>query len=239
MQHVDELELAALGAKKNRKPRPWGWFLAGLLFIGGGTFVLSFYVPLKGSYGALLSEHEKVAKKARELDDALVASKTAFESTEAKRASLQKAADERTGAESAVGEKASAISAEIEKALGKKRETDRISLATKNGRVIVGFDPSRVFLPVVGKVSPAATKSLCSVGGVVGKDESLALRIVMPVAADAKSDAWADAGKRATGLAEALMQRCKVAGSRLHAEVSASTDASARVLLVVGDATNE
>src|SRR5262245_23396473 len=100
MQRVDELELAAMGVK-NRKPRPWGWFLSGLLFIAGVTFALSFYVPLKKSFDTLLTEHEKVAKKARELDDALIASRATLDATELKRASLQKVADERTGAESA------------------------------------------------------------------------------------------------------------------------------------------
>jgi hypothetical protein len=238
MQHVDDMELAAMGVKK-RKQRPWGWFLSGLLFIGGATFVLSFYVPLKGSYQALLIEHEKVARKARELDDELVASKTALDSTEQKRASLQKVADERTGAESAAGEKTSATSAAIEKALGSK--SDQIALATKQGKIIVGVDPSRLLLPVAGKVSPGATKPLCSVGGVVKSDKSLALRVVVPVAADAKGEAWADASKGAAGLVDALIQRCKVDGSQLHAEVTASGEANARVLLVVagvdGDST--
>jgi hypothetical protein len=233
MQHVDDLELAAMGVKK-RKQRPWGWFLSGLLFIAGGTFVLSFYVPLKGSYEALLSEHEKVAKKARELDDALVASKTALDSTEQKRASLQKVADERTGAESAASEKTSATLAVIEKSLGKK--SDQIALTNKQGRIIVAIDPSRLFLPVAGKLSPAATKSLCPVGGVVENDKSLALRVVVPVAADAKSEDWADASKGAAGLVDALISRCKVDGSRLRAEVTVSGEANARVLLVVAAA---
>ncbi len=234
MQQLDDLELAAMGVKR-RQARPWGWFVAALLAIGGVTFLLSFYVPLKTSYDALLAEHENVAKKARELDDALVATKGAFEATDLKRANLQKLADERAGAESAVGEKVTALAAAVEKALGPKRASDPTSLETKGGRVVVGLDRQRTLLPG-GKVSPAALKPLCAVAGVAGKVDDGTLRVVVPVALQAKATDWADASKGSAALLEALMQRCKLGASRVRAEVLA-TDKS-RVLLVVaaGDA---
>ena len=123
------------------------------------------------------------AVRARELDDALVASKSALETTEAKRASLQKVADERTGAESAVGEKTNATSAAIEKALGQKRQTDQISLATKNGRVIVGLDPSRRRAGLGLRGIEERVKELggtMTIRGEAGKGTAIAIQLPMP-----------------------------------------------------------
>ncbi len=230
MQNLDELELAALGARPVRKPRPWGWFLAALLLIGGVSFVLSFYLPLKTSFQTLLGEHEALAKKARELDDALVSAKTSLDSTEVKRASLQKSADEVASALRAKSDKLSAVSAQIEKQIGKQLESGKISLKSEPSELIVSLEAATALAPT-GKVLPAALKPLCAVAGSAAKDNSMRVTAVVPVSGD-KGDVWGNAGKAAAGVAEAI-GRCKLPSDRLSVLLSPSSDDSPKLRLSV------
>ena len=213
MQNIDDLELAALGARPHRKPRPWGWFLAGLLAIGGASFLLSFYVPLKSSYDKLLGEHEALAKKARELDDNFVRTKSALEATEVKRATLQKGVDEKDSAARASSDRLGAVSAAIQKQIGKQIESGLLKLETKPSEIVLRVDTAKVLAPT-GKVLPFGTKAFCAVAAAAGKDDGLSVSVALPVSGD-KGDVWGNAGKAAGGVAEAL-QHCKMPSERLN-----------------------
>lgn len=232
MQNIDDLELAALGARGHRKPRPWGWFLAGLLGIGGVSFLFSFYVPLKTSYDKLLGEHEALAKKARELDDTLVRTKSTLDATESKRASLQKGVDEKDSAARASSDRLSAVSAAVQKQIGKQIDSGMVKLETTPSEVVLRVDTAKVLAPT-GKVLPFGTKALCAVAGAISKDEGVGLSVSLPVSGD-KGDVWGNAGKAAGGVAEAL-QKCKVPSDRMSvamAQPSSEADRKALQLIV-------
>ncbi len=218
MQNVDDWELAAMTGQ-TRKPRPWGWFVAALLAIFGVSFLLAFYLPLQESYGTLLGEHEKLAQKARELDDNLVSTKATLNSTEEKRATLQKAADKTASAVSAGEERAGTLAATLEKELASLVKAKLVRVEAVGADVEVTFEQRRIFLPGGAKVAPYAVRQLCQVAKTLAGDVSLSVGVVAVVADGAENDDWSDAGERAASAGNALRGACEVPAAKLRVSV--------------------
>ncbi len=232
MESISELELESLGIRRG-KPRPWGWFLAGLLALGSAGFVLSYYLPLTQAHEGLVAEHEQLGTKAAELDHALRTTQEKLESTEQQRAHLQGLEDERAAAQKATNDKLQTAKATLENVLASSIRQQRASVGIQNDALRLEFGKPWIFLPASTKVSPIGHRMLCSGIKVVSSDMRLRATVSVSIAKDAPGDDWATASEQAAAAAAVLLEGCGTQLIPASAEVRTQASGADTVALVI------
>jgi len=233
MQSVTDLELQSLGIRRG-KPRPWGWFFAGLVALASAGFILSYYLPLKKAHGILVPEHEQLGNKAMELDHALRVTKEKLESTEKQRAALQNVKDKQDAALKASSYKLELVEATLKNVLASYLKVQHATIDREPSRLTITLGKTWVFLPSSVKVSPSGQKLLCAAAKVLASDASVQVALSVPVASDKPTDDWPAAGEQAAAAAAVLQDGCgATAPHGLHAEIRPSASPEETLQLVV------
>jgi hypothetical protein len=232
MESISELELQSLGIRR-RKPRPWGWFLAGLVALGSAGFVASYYLPLTKAHDALVQEHDQLGAKAAELDHALRTTQEKLDSTEQQRARLQATEDGRAAALKATNDKLQIAKATIENVLASSIKQRRVSVDSQDAALTLEFGKAWIYQASSAKVSPIGRQLLCAAIKVVSSDMRLRATISVPVAKDAAAEDWATASEQAGAAAALLLDGCGTRVVPVGAEVRSGATASETVRLVI------
>jgi len=232
MQSVTDLELQSLGIRRG-KPRPWGWFFAGLVAVAGVGFVVSYYLPLKKAHEILVPEHEQLGNKAMELDHALRATKEKLASTEKQRVALQTVKDKQDAAQKASSYKLEIVEATLKNVLASHLKVQHAAIDRESSRLVVTLGKIWVFLPSSARVSPSGQKLLCAAAKVLASDANLRVTVSVPVASDAPTDDWPAAGEQAASAAAVLHGSCGAVPHGLHAEIRPSASPEESLQLVV------
>jgi len=94
MDNLTDSDLLEMGVKR-RRSFSWSALLLVLTLVAAGGFAVSVYLPLHRAHGTLQAEYSALATKARELDDALQATKAELDKVDKRREELQEAEDAR------------------------------------------------------------------------------------------------------------------------------------------------
>lgn len=217
MQSVSEFELESLGIR--RKPRPWGWFFAGLIALAGAGFALAYYLPLYQAHATLVAQHDKLGRKAKELDHALVTTQAKLETTERQRAALQAPKDKAEEAAKTVSQRLAVTAATVSNSLASMVKYRQLSVAATPSRLTLSFGKKWVYLPASGKVSASGQRLLCKTMLLLSQASGARVTAAVSVAPDAPLKAWSEAGEQAASVAAVLREGCGAAPSSLRAEV--------------------
>ncbi len=229
MQNLSELDADEQALMK--RPRPIGWFVAGLVCIAAAGFVVASHVPLSAAHKTLVAEHETLAKKAAELSQGLTDARVQLEKTEKERGDLRArvdGVDKAAAAETALFERAAATA---QSQLDKFVKAKVVTVQSDADHFSAGFDVTKLFVGATSKPNAAYAKALCSASESVMRPGDLGLEIVVPVAVADDAKAWTLAAERSAELAALVTKQCKLAPERVVA--SARSTATA-VLLLVG-----
>ncbi len=232
MESISELELRSLGIRRG-KPRPWGWFLAGLLALGTTGFVLSYYLPLTRAHDALVMEHEKLGTKAAELDHALRTTQEKLDATEKERARLQATEDERAAAAKATNDKLQIAKATVENVLASSVKNQRVTIESDGATLSLEFGKPWIYSPSSAKVSPTGRRLLCAAMKVIATDMRMRVAVSVPVAQDAPTEDWAQASEQAGAAAAVLLDGCGARAIPVRAEVRSGAEVVETMALLV------
>jgi len=228
MQNLSELDADEQALMK--RPRPIGWFVAGLVGIAAVGFVVASHLPLSAAHETLVAEHETLAKKAAELSHGLTDARVQLEKTEKDRVELRARIDDidkAAAAETALFERAAATA---QSQLDKFVKAKVVTIDSSAGHFSAGFDVTKLFVGAASKPNAAYIKALCSASESVTRRGDLTLEIVVPVAVADDAKAWTLAAERSAELAALVTKQCKLAPERVVA--SARSGATAVLLLV-------
>ncbi|WP_433933602.1 flagellar motor protein MotB [Sorangium cellulosum] len=218
----------------------WVRAITALLLVASATFVAAYYVPLRRAHMLLIQEQQKSVQKARELEQTLgqvrgelQAKAAEFDKVEAER--QQAAAAKRSGLE-----RAEQLKTEVAGKLDKPIKKGVAAVAVADGHAFVALSESAVFLPSTVDVSPQGQGLLCQVSAALSASVGQApLRVgavsgppdsVPPALQAAYPTPWELSAVRAATVAQALQDKCAVAGARLSAVGHAEHDPAAAAL---------
>jgi hypothetical protein len=207
-----------------KKKRPWGWFVAGLVFLLSVTFALAFTVPLSNSHEALTAEHEKLAKKASELDRAFINTKKQLDETEEKRRGLDKTITDVREARKELASRLEMSSKTVEGSLTSIMKAKLAEVTPSEEELTVTIKNKALFLPRSSKMNPSMGRLLCKVIADGASDKSWRTKIAIAFAADDK-DAWEKAGEQAAALGTLLSDRCELASESFLVGVQPKAEA--------------
>ncbi len=219
-----------------RKPRPIGWFAAGIIFIAAIGFVLGVYLPLSQAHDTLLSTHEVLAKKSSELDQALRKKSETLDDTETKRADLASFVDKARENEKSLATRVEQSSATASSQLSAYLKTKHVSLETTKEDVRVTIDQVILFRPGGTDVTPQAKRPLCGVAKAIGQEKEWLLTVKARAPLDDKKY-WETASARAGSLAAELETKCGVSAAQLSAiaeRPAEGSDLNSKIDFIVG-----
>lgn len=201
-----EEDLAAL----RPKPRPVGWFVAGLVTLLGLGFALGYYTPLSRAHDALLQKHEELARKAAELDQSLKTTGESLKAAEARRNALEKFVAQ--GADLARGQKSQFEIAEAtaKNELKSFEKAKLLSLSVREEGLVAEVQASALFRPNSDALAPSAARVLCGLADLTKREDTWRLRA--EAFGDFKDEKkyWELSGKRASAIGELLMTKCQL-----------------------------
>lgn len=199
-----------------RKPRPWGWFIAGLLAIGASGFVLGYYVPLRSAHHLIAKEHESLAKKSAELNHALVQTKAELETAAGKLRTLEVAERERVRRERSRADEYEAISGLIQQG-AKALVAAKVLTVTSSPAEATASLPMEVAFPHGAKaVAPSLAKSLCAIGKSAKERPSLQLELELAVPGTLDAPMQTLLASQEGSLTSMMVGACKVPAERLR-----------------------
>jgi flagellar motor protein MotB len=207
-----------------KKSRPWGWFAAGVATIGLLAFGLGYTLPLQRAHALLASEHEALAQKARELDQALGKAQSSLASTESARGGLQQKVTKVTEARQALKSTLEVAAATIERQVAGLVKAKVVQLTPAEEHLDVVIQQKKLFLPRSANLNPGLTSSLCKMLSPLDQDKGLRVEITVPVVAEEK-EPWKMAGEQAAAIAQTISDKCSTPAGRLR--TGASADAGA------------
>jgi hypothetical protein len=213
-----------------KKSRPWGWFAAGVATIAFLGFALGYAVPLGRAHAVLVSEHETLAKKARELDQALSRASSSLAKTESERGGLEQKITKVADARQALKSNLEVAAATIERQVSSLTKAKVVQVQVGEEHLDVLIQQKALFIPNSAKVAPYLAKSLCKVLAPLGQDKALELEVTVPLLADEK-EPWKTAGEQAAAIAQELSDQCQAPKERLRTGASADPGAQGRVSL--------
>lgn len=228
MKNLADLDLDEQALIK--KSRPWGWFAAGVATIGLLGFALGYAVPLSRAHTVLAAEHERLAQKARELDQALGKATSTLAQTESERGGLQQKVSKVTEARQALKSTLDAAAATIERQVSGLVKGKVVEVKAGEEHLDVLIQPKKLFLPRSSNLNPGLTSSLCKMLAPLDQDKGLELEITVPVVADEK-EPWKMAGEQAAAIAQTISDKCSTPAGRLRTGASANASAGDRVSL--------
>lgn len=197
-----------------KKKRPWGWFAAGLVAIVALTFATGFALPLHRSHATLKTEHEALAKKAAELDHALIKTKKKLGETEEQRSRLEKKIARVTEARAELSSRLDMAATTAERQLESLIEADIANVSKSSDSVEISLPNRVVFLPRSTRVSPSIIRSLCRAVESIGKERTWQLTAVVTLPQKAE-DPWEKSGEQAGALATRLIESCELPSRRV------------------------
>lgn len=220
-----------------KKPKPWGWFMAGALCIALGTFAFSYYLPLRQTHLKLVAEFENLAQKSQELDHALRGKTQALSDTESARSSLQRFVDAGIDAERALSVKLESSAATANNQLEPFVKAKLLELNAEPDKLLLDFKEALLFRPGTTTTSPQAKGPLCKVAALLSADNSWVVSIQVPVDAQAK-EPWPQASEKAAALAELLETTCSNDSTRIRIQLQQKQPKAqdGRIILAVGPA---
>ncbi|WP_437590953.1 hypothetical protein [Sorangium sp. So ce1000] len=221
--------------------RRWVRVVPALLLVAAATFVAAYYVPLHRAHVLLLEEQRKSNQKSKDLEQTLSQVRGELQ---AKTAEVEKSEAERQQSEAAKKsglERVEQIKAELAGKLDKHIKKGVAAVAVAEGQAFVALSESAVFLPNTVDVSPQGQSLLCQVSGALsasgGGQAPLRAGAVsgppdsVPAALQAAYPTpWELSAVRAATVAQALQEKCAVAGARLSAVGHADHDPAAAAL---------
>ena len=221
--------------------RRWVRVMPALLLVAAAAFVAAYYVPLHRAHVLLLEEQRKSNQKSKELEQALSQVRGELQ---AKAAQVDKIEAERQQTEAAKKsglERLDQIKAELAGKLDKHIKKGVAAVAVADGQAFVVLSESAVFLPNTVDVNPQGQGLLCQVSGALSASGGgqAPLRVgavsgppdsVPPALQAAYPTPWELSAVRAATVAQALQDKCSVAGARLSAVGHAEHDPAAAAL---------
>jgi len=223
MDNLTDSDLLEMGVKRKRN-FSWSALLLVLTLVATGGFVVSGYLPLYRAHATLQSEYSALAPKARELDDALVATKAELEKVDKRREELQDAEDARANVRKTGKENFKELKTIL---------ADELAKPIFRKQVVVLYGPTRLrvkfkgglFKPNSVDISPAGQKDLCKVAAAIEKKQKLEVTVVGHTAKDAVPTAltkdfdnsWQYTSAVAGSVAGVMTEACKFPTDRLSA----------------------
>ncbi len=203
---IDEAALA-------KKPKPIGWFAAGIIAIGALGFAAAYYMPLHSAHGTLLEKHEQLAKKSNELDQALKAKVQSLKTTTERKDDLERFLKKGRDAESKVKSQVDVAQATAENQLKAYIKAKLVHVDPSHEKLTIAFSERAVFSRGSERIVPQVKRQLCKAVESAGKND---FRLVAEVrVAEDEKDAWELAGKRAAGIGAVLAAGCKLSADTL------------------------
>jgi hypothetical protein len=202
-----------------KKPRPVGWFFAGLGALATLTLGFGYFMPLSGAHETLVAEHEKLAQKSRELDHALKESQKSLKETEAGRSDLRQFID--GAAQTAQGNAAvlRLASATAENELKPFISSKLVTMEVQPRGLVYTFADKVLFRGETAATSPQARIPLCKAVGGLTAQKTWVVRSTTRASKDDKKS-WATAGERAGNLGGLLEASCKISPERILSAAS-------------------
>lgn len=221
-----------------RKPRPFGWFLAGIGALTTLGITFGYYMPLSSAHETLITEHESLAKKTAELDHALKENQKSLKDTDSRRGSLRRFVDE--GAQEKETRRAALALAQAtaENELEKFLSAKLVDVQIDSRGLVFSFSDALLFRGATSSTSPRAADPLCkTVSGLSGQKDWVVRSIARAPQSDRKY--WATAGERAANLSLLLETRCKIAQERIIASsegLGQASQSEGKTTIVIGPA---
>jgi hypothetical protein len=224
---IDESLLDADEQALVRKPRPVGWFVAGILLIATVAGTFGYYVPLSAAHQKLVKAHEGLAKKASELDHALKQDRAVLASTEAGRAALQKFVDAGAEAEKESTARIDAVRAIAEDQLKGFTKGKLLEISTERVGLRLAFQEKALFLPRSAVASGGAKAVLCkAVGSIATEKDWLVTAVVRAPENDTKY--WETAADKGAALAKILSEGCKFPSDNIVVRAAGSVSSDGK-----------
>ncbi len=208
-----------------KKKRPWGWFAAGLVGVAALTFALGFALPLHRSHAKLKTEHETLAQKAAELDQALIKTKGTLKTTEKERSELDKTITTVQEARAKVSSRLEIASATAERQLKSLIKADLAEISQTTEAVEIALPNRIIFLPRRTRVNPRMRSTLCAAVKSLGQEKDWRLTVTVTLA-EGEEDPWTQAGELAGSLTATLVDSCPIEPGRISAKVRQANDNS-------------
>jgi len=202
-----------------KRPRPIGWFFAGLGVVATLVITFAYYMPVSSAHGRLVGEYETLAQKSRELDNALKKSQKEFKATDAQRGSLRTFVDQ--GAQAAETNLAALNlgKATAENELAAFVSAKLLTVEVDERGLVFSFKDAALFRGTTANLSPRARHPVCkAVSGLGAQKEWVVRPVTLAPSDDTKY--WEIATERAGNLASLLEKSCKVAPDRILATAS-------------------
>src|SRR5688572_611808 len=212
-----------------KKSRPWGWFAAGVATIVLLGFALGYAVPLRRAHTVLAAEHEALAQKARELDQALGKATSTLATTESERGGLQQKVTKVAEARKALKSTLEQAAATVERQVAGLVKGKVLQVQPAEEHLDVSIQAKKLFLPHSANLNPGLTSSLCKVLAPLEQDKGLRLEITVPVVPDEK-EPWKLAGEQAAAIAQTMSDKCSTPAGRLRTGAAADTGTDKVVL---------
>lgn len=223
MDNLTDSDLLEMGVKRKRN-FSWSTLLFVLTLVAAGGFVVSGYLPLHRAHATLQAEYSTLAPKARELDDALQATKAELEKVDKRREELQDAEDARASLRKTGKENFKELKTILADELAKPIFRKQVVVLYGPTRLRVKFK-SGLFKPNSVDVSPGGEKELCKVATAIEKKKKLKVAVVGHTAKDAVptalakdyDNAWQYTSATAGSVAGVMQTACKFPSERLEA----------------------
>ncbi len=190
--------------------------MAGLVALLGLGFAFGYYTPLSRAHETLLDQHEKLAKKANELDHTLKAKTSALQGTEARRDELERFLSQ--GAEREQGMRSQL---EIAEATAKNQlkafvKAKLLGMEVTDEGLLASLPEKSMFRPRSDVVQPGGQTVLCGLSALLSRDESWRVRV--ETVGDLKDEKkyWESASGRAGAVATTLGSKCKIEGHKIE-----------------------
>lgn len=199
-----------------KKPKPIGWFAAGLVAIAALGFAAAYHLPLQEAHSTLLEKHEQLAKKSNELDQALKSKVQALSGTEQRRDALENFVKSGQEAEAKLKSQLELVQATAERQLAPYTKAKMARLEVKDDELLIAFTERAAFSPHSERLVPQLGAQICkAVAGLSQNGHQVAVEALVP---EDEKDSWALAGKRAAAAAGLIAERCQVKAESVVAQ---------------------
>jgi len=212
-----------------KKPKPIGWFAAGLIGIGALGFIAAYYLPLDEAHSTLLEKHEALAKKSNELDQTLKSKTQTLSGTEQRRDALEVFIKSGQEAEAKLKSQLEMAQATAERQLAPYTNGKLARVELKPDALVIAFTERASFSPHSDRLVPQLGGQICKATASLSQSTQFQVTVEASVPEDEK-DAWKLASGRAAAAAGLLVDRCQVKLENISAQArlvkaGASTDA--------------
>lgn len=206
-----------------RRPRPFGWFAAGILAIGAGVGAIGYYVPLASAHTKLASTHEELAKKTSELDHALKQDRARLASTENRRADLQKFLDAGSNAERVAAARVEAVRAIAYAQLEGFVKAKLLEITTEPQSLRLSFVEKSLFRPLSAVPTPGAKSILCKAASSIAAESDWDVTLIVRGSVEEKKY-WETVADKGSALAKIFEEGCKLSLDKLTVHLRGPTE---------------